>query len=242
MHLSRLFLLALSCLPFLGCDPATDPAPENGNPAAGFRWEAKPVGDPNTDLYKITLEFPREDSLVILTWRRDASTDPWRINDTTCLARIVQRNGVRWNLSNMRGRMATRNPSGWMRVEDHAGKLAVLVNSFRITPQQADLQTLVGTWTMNDNYKVLPGTVTLKADSTWHDAALANPETGRWYLTNLTLSELQKYPLDPDVVSYLAGRECLSAFSSAYLVERSNGGVWLDQYGDQALAMFHKIP
>lgn len=240
----RISLAGFACSLLVACDPGTDPKPSvnavSVSPALGGRWEAAPLDNPSTKTSKISLEFPAADSLVIVNWSRSAAQDAWRVSDTIYAAKIDRMETIRWHLTNLRGKMARRNTAGWVRVESFRDGLAFFLNSFQIVAVQADTQSLVGTWTMNDNYKVAPGVVTLKADSTWQGGSATSPETGSWMLAPLATAGTRT--LDASLAAYLNGKEILSAFSSAYLIERTGKGVWLDQYGDGALVFFREVP
>lgn len=186
---------------------------------------------------------PTPDSLRLTEYEQDGNRT-WQATQVMFAGRIAQRSGPRLKLEGLEGKLANRIPDGWIRIDSSAGHLVLFLASMRLEPVSADPQSLVGTWEVPDNIHTGQGRLQLREDGGWlHINATSTTKTGTWETRTLTKQGLDSAGMEARIATHLGGKECLSLFSSAFLVDRSAGAVWLDQWGDKAiLALAPKTP
>lgn len=162
-------------------------------------------------------------------------------DDTLYDGVVAERRDARWRLASLSGRLASRNPDGWIRLDTSAGDLFLHLISRRLTGS-GNTAHPAGTWTSNS----LPGgagMLQLRSDSSWVRTYPSRSDSGTWWAASYPDAlALRAGGIDGVFSAWLAGKSMLSVMSDPYFHQSSSEELWLDLVGDDAFLRFRRDP
>ncbi|MCB9497355.1 MAG: hypothetical protein H6686_10770 [Fibrobacteria bacterium] len=166
----------------------------------------------------------------------DSSTQGF---DTLLAGLLDAHDGMHFHLARTRGKLARRNPTGWIRLEPAGNGLALSLQSMRWIGEDTTGKW-TGTWRGGLSGK---DTLTLSPDSSWQMRDPSGESKGAWgsvrYPDSLALSQTG---LVPPLAEFLSDRNVLTIFDDPFLVQRQGPILWMDLVGDGALIYLEKSP
>ncbi|QQS04765.1 MAG: hypothetical protein IPK50_21185 [Fibrobacterota bacterium] len=231
MYAHRSRIAALACL-LASCSsdpvsPGTEPTPAA---PTGTRWRTTPSSQ-QAELYELWISTA--DSLRLTEFEQD-STKKWKLTNVMLAGKILEHAGSRLRLGSLEGKLAGTSRGKWIRLDTSHGRRILMLASYRLEALEANPQTMIGQWFIEDHHKVGTGTVEIRSDKNWLFTSQTKFESGTWSSVFPTKGRLDSSGIDPSLSEYLALKPSLQLFNSIYLVEETTTGIWMDQWGDQA--------
>lgn len=154
---------------------------------------------------------------------------------------VAERQGPRWRLAPVSGRLASRNPDGWIRLDTAGQDLFLNVISRHLTGQ-GNAGFPAGTWSCA-SFAGGAGTLTMGPDSAWTLQQTGKSSSGKWWNgTYPDAASLLGSGIEAPFASWLGGRPYLSVLSDPHLLEGDASHLWLDLIGDGALLRLRRTP
>jgi len=196
-------------------------------------WVASQVLGKDMDGFRLTIALPSPDRMVLVQTSSGTGTP-----DTLYRGRIAERIGPHWRLDELEGRLAARNPDGWILIEPHRDGLVVSLQSVPLVPDGAG-RFRAGRWRAST-----PTFLRLGSDSAWLEDSAGSVLESTAFSTRTwpDSSALVASGLDASLASWLAGRSSCSLFQDSWIVRQDPLVRWLDLSGDGAFLRFVPVP
>lgn len=196
-------------------------------------WVANQVLGKDMDGFRLTIRLPSPDRILLVQ-----STGTDRPEDTLYRGRIAERIGPHWRLDQLEGRLASRNPDGWILIEPHGTGLVVSLHSVPLVPDGIG-RLAAGRWRASTSTFLRLGT-----DSAWLEDSSRNllESTPFRSFSWPDASTLVSQGIDSSLASWLSGRSAYSLFQDSWIVRQDTHTRWLDLSGDGAFLRFVPAP
>lgn len=196
-------------------------------------WVADQVLGKDMDGFRLTIRLPSPDRIVLVQTAGATGSE-----DTLYHGRIAERIGPHWRLDQLEGRLAPRNPDGWILIEPHGTGLVVSLHSVPLVPDGTG-RFAAGRWRAPS-----PVRLRLGSDSAWLEdpSGQVVESTAFRSFTWPDSSTLVVQGIDPSLASWLSGRSAYDLFQDGWIVRQDSETRWLDLSGDGAFLRFVPSP